>query len=664
MTLAIDGTPQGVGGSGTGNIFKVTLNTSNGNDAILVAGSCRYSATIDIIGIQSTSGLNYLKRKSLAATAGGYHVDTELWYAEAPSPLTNEVISVTWSASGGTGNILAFAVSGASVSAPFDTNSSLPASASHSTSAVPSVGGVSTTASNTMLIGLTWTQGSPPSPGAGYTTVGSVFELDVQYQIVSTPQTGDTVSFGSGDGTTGFVMIADALQVGAVQWSGSGSAGVATSAGATPAILIQDTGAAHVVTAASAPAASVVVHDTGSASVSTAAAASASVRQTAAAAAVVATTATASAALRLAASGSAQVATAAATDSSTAGFEIAQVSVTATAVASVMRAATGAAAVATATNAPSASASLAASGSAAVAGSLRVTTRQIAMSSGAAAVGVTANLRAGTPRNASGSAAVGVTAALDARVVSPVVPAYQWQTPTTLQQTTPAYPYQQYQDDDNVQALFAAFNTLAQQYINAFNSLNLPVYTGDNISGALLDWVAQGLYGISRPSLPSGRTRQVGQFNTYQFNALRYDFREQIGPANYYATNDDTFKRIITWAFLKGDGKYFNIRWLKRRVMRFLFGANGVNYNVDQSYIVSVTFGVGNQVNIRILPGIRTVTGGALYNRFGFNQAVDFNQIFSTYQSFVVPPEAPIFQAAVEAGVLELPFQYEWVVTI
>lgn len=234
---------------------------------------------------------------------------------------------------------------------------------------------------------------------------------------------------------------------------------------------------------------------------------------------------------------------------------------------------------------------------------------------------------------------------------------------TTLTKVIKSYPYQEYSDDDDLQAFVQAYNEMAQQYIDWFNQIGLPVYTGPLIVDALLDWVAEGLYGFIRPVLPSGRNKDLGPFNTYVLNGLAFNTRKRIGPQNYAATTNDTFKRILTWHLFKGDGKQFNIRWLKRRVMRFLEGVNGINFNVDQTYQISVTFGVDNQVNIRLVSGFRTITGGALFNRNRLN-TMPFNRIISVFTPLGTFAEAPILKAAIDAGVLELPFQFNYVVTI
>ena len=235
--------------------------------------------------------------------------------------------------------------------------------------------------------------------------------------------------------------------------------------------------------------------------------------------------------------------------------------------------------------------------------------------------------------------------------------------PTSLQQIIPAYLYQEYQDDPDLQAFWAAYNTLAQQYVNWFLQIGLPIYTGPLIVGPLLDWIAQGLYGIARPTLFSGKTKDIGPLNTWPLNSIAFNARKIVGPQTYYVTTDDIFKRVITWLVFRGDGKVFNIRWLKRRVMRFLNGVNGTSYAIDNTYQVSVSFGVDGEVTIRLIGGLRKVTGGALFNRFALNTTA-FNAIRTSFTPYAPLANALTFQEAVDAGVLELPFQFDFTVIV
>ena len=235
--------------------------------------------------------------------------------------------------------------------------------------------------------------------------------------------------------------------------------------------------------------------------------------------------------------------------------------------------------------------------------------------------------------------------------------------PTSVSKTIPSYLYKEYDDDEDCQAFVSAFNAMAQQYVDSFNQIELPIYTSPTISGPLLDWVLTGLYGIPRPALSSGRNRNIGPFNTYVMNSIPFNTQQLIGPQNVTVVSDDIYKRIATWNFFKGDGKYFDVRWLKRRIMRFVLGVDGADVDVDQTYQISVTFGVGNQVNITLLGGTRTLTGGTLFNRFLPN-SMAFNTAITVFDLLTPIPNAEILKEAIDSGVLQLPFQFKWVVTI
>ena len=244
-----------------------------------------------------------------------------------------------------------------------------------------------------------------------------------------------------------------------------------------------------------------------------------------------------------------------------------------------------------------------------------------------------------------------------------------------LTATLPSYLYWEYRSatvgpngieiepDPNLPAFIDAYNELTQEYVDWFNTVILPDYTNQYVSGLLLDWVGQGLYGIVRPSLGIGTPTTVGPFNTWALNTLPFNTQKSVGPSDFYALNDDYYRRVITWHVFKGDGKYFSIRWLKRRVLRFLTGENGTNVDTSATYRISVTFGPDYEVTIRLVSTIASVTGGAILNGFGFNTTA-FNQL--NISTVSLPPYAagPTFKAAVEAGVLSLPFQYSWTVTL
>jgi hypothetical protein len=188
----------------------------------------------------------------------------------------------------------------------------------------------------------------------------------------------------------------------------------------------------------------------------------------------------------------------------------------------------------------------------------------------------------------------------------------------------PAYPFQQYASDENIPAFFDAYNQLSQQQLNQFNGLNLPNYRIQ--AGALLDWVGLGLYGEPHQSLPVYTVRPLGPLNTFQINTLPYNAYETITSGEFLPVSDEDYIRIIQWNNFKGDGYQFTVRWLKRRVWRFLTPF-GFLYP-EQTYDISVTFTNSTTVVITVP--------------------------LANY------PTAPILQAAIGARVVLLPFQYNF----
>jgi hypothetical protein len=240
--------------------------------------------------------------------------------------------------------------------------------------------------------------------------------------------------------------------------------------------------------------------------------------------------------------------------------------------------------------------------------------------------------------------------------------------PSGLTQTIPSYLFIEYNDDEDLQAFVTAYNTMAQQYIDSFNQLLLPIYTSPTINGPLLDWVGLGLYGIARPLLPSlGPKITIGAVNTYANNVLAINRTKINSPSTFFTTTDDIYRRIITWHFLKGDGKVFNIRWLKRRVERFLRGVNGINYDVDQTYEVSVKLAGNNQVTIFLGGTTMKIITGFINTRlpmFNTINSTAVNTMTVKTNSSAAPPFSDVFKSGVDSGVLELPFQFQYTVII
>ncbi len=154
-----------------------------------------------------------------------------------------------------------------------------------------------------------------------------------------------------------------------------------------------------------------------------------------------------------------------------------------------------------------------------------------------------------------------------------------------LTSTIKAYLYDEYKDDPDLPAFIDALNSAQQYYLDWFNSIGLPYYPG--LSGALLDWVSEGLYGVQRQNAVLDTINASGMLDTLALNTEPLD--EFTAPESItLAVSDDVLKRIITWNFFKGDGKRFCPKWLKRRIMRFLVGTNGLDPNP-----LSSTFTIG-----------------------------------------------------------------------
>lgn len=233
---------------------------------------------------------------------------------------------------------------------------------------------------------------------------------------------------------------------------------------------------------------------------------------------------------------------------------------------------------------------------------------------------------------------------------------------------TPSYLYDEYSDDDDLQAFVASQNALTQQFLDWFNQVLLPIYTSDQITGLLLDWIGAGIWGLPRPSLPTGRAMFDGAYGTFWYGqpTIAYGQFQRRPPPAYQPTNDDYYKRILTWHVFKADGKYFTITWLKKRVMRFLIGVNGTSPNIDETYQISVTFGPNRQANIVIYNSMRrSVVGPGVYGR---GRAYGMGPAYGIAPTSVVSltpfAAAQTFKEALDSGAIELPFQWTWTCTI
>lgn len=198
-----------------------------------------------------------------------------------------------------------------------------------------------------------------------------------------------------------------------------------------------------------------------------------------------------------------------------------------------------------------------------------------------------------------------------------------------LQQCVPSHLFYQYSDDQDLQAFVSTYNSLAQGYLDFFNNTPLGLYTSPNISGPLLDWIGQGIYGIPRPVLSNQSSSVTAGYNSAPYNTVPYNGAVFASSGTSSLASDDIYKRAMTWNLYRGDGQMFTIGWLKNRVNRFLNGPNGTDYpvlNNPPSITVS-----GNTFTISVFndtPGIalQELLGSRLL-AFPFQYNVAFNSV-------------------------------------
>lgn len=229
-----------------------------------------------------------------------------------------------------------------------------------------------------------------------------------------------------------------------------------------------------------------------------------------------------------------------------------------------------------------------------------------------------------------------------------------------LTQTIKSYLYQEYADDADIQAFVREYNNFTQLYIDWFNQVGLPVYSGTQITNLLLDWVGEGIYGLPRPVLSNGLLQDIGPLGTWELGTVSLGSSGTSISAPYYPTTDDIYKRILTWRLYRSDGFVFSIEWLKKRVMRFLNGANGTAPDIDNTYSVSVKFNPVNNIVIGFNQSTIAITDGCM-GTMGMGELLlgGFDFSIKTY------PGNQYLQyliSALNAGVLDLPFQYKFTI--
>lgn len=224
-----------------------------------------------------------------------------------------------------------------------------------------------------------------------------------------------------------------------------------------------------------------------------------------------------------------------------------------------------------------------------------------------------------------------------------------------LQTVPKAYPYAQYSDDPNVAAFFTAYTQIAQGYLQWYNDTPLGLYTSSNIVGSLLDWTAAGIYGVVRPVISTLTRRTRGGFGSRFFGGSPYGVFQVKSSGTAQVANDDYYKRVLTWTLYKGDGDNVDIAWLKKRIARFLYGANGADVDVGMANYIS------------IMPMMMVPDAGYGRRAYGKKPAYGkmfMRQVMSIRLYITIPniPAAQVFIDFVNEGILPMPIQITWVI--
>lgn len=227
MTLAIDGSASTTS-TGTVSTVSAALTTTNANVLLIAQVKTAAAADGTVTSITDTTGLTWTKRKAQAWKSGSTF---EQWYAVSTGAYSGTITANLSASTANSKRIIVYGVSGADMTTPFDTNASVPYSATAGgVLGLGSASNISTNASDTMLIysvGNDTGLGTVTRP-AGFNqvlTTGSAH--DVSAKVVTATQTSvnNTVTWTSTGTST--VGIWDAIRAAGSTGGGGGAAVVA-----------------------------------------------------------------------------------------------------------------------------------------------------------------------------------------------------------------------------------------------------------------------------------------------------------------------------------------------------------------------------------------------------------------------------------------------------
>src|SRR5712692_5150723 len=209
---ALDGSSTGTWLSG--NTFTiVSLSTTQTNDVVLVSIQTYLSGSaITVSSVSDTMGKVTWQgsaRNTFTSCSGTQRSTNIEWYGTAATAITADTVTVMMSATPTAASGIAFGISGADTTTPFDPAAGLPktgVSTCTATAAVPTVSGVSTVADNDFMFALyggytstTETAGTIAGVAASIvrTVAGTGDSNAVESLVVSSAQSGASCTFGT-----------------------------------------------------------------------------------------------------------------------------------------------------------------------------------------------------------------------------------------------------------------------------------------------------------------------------------------------------------------------------------------------------------------------------------------------------------------------------------
>ena len=217
--------PESGSGAGSGNVTNASLTynltTWEPNDILVVAVFNENHGTGNPATVASitSSGLTFAQRSIVSATNGG---GMEVWWALAATPLIAQSMTIAFTGSFDDASSVAYGVAGCYTSSPWDSNGSLPATASGF-----SITGISTSQADDSLVSFVGSETGPGNP-FGFTTLvststfgGSLASAIITgYQNVSSTQSSISESAATGS-FPAFIMDALTADASAINASPS-----------------------------------------------------------------------------------------------------------------------------------------------------------------------------------------------------------------------------------------------------------------------------------------------------------------------------------------------------------------------------------------------------------------------------------------------------------